>query len=86
MSEHRQEQEDSLAELARAIRDQLSELPLRDDIHACGEATLYDAETRPYEMLVLAQKRLQASKHGDESLCWRRLYEEASLWKVLVRW
>jgi cupin-like protein len=58
--------------------------PLKDEdsIHRCGEGILSRLETDPDEVLKLAHSELHVFPFKDVPECWRRLYSEASLWKV----
>ncbi|KAL1306057.1 hypothetical protein AAFC00_004183 [Neodothiora populina] len=74
--------EDRLA-LAEGIRQAIHGLEDDDPIHGCGVAPLRIIEKRPSDVLSLAHVKLHTWKYSEVSVCWRRLYEEASLWKVV---
>lgn len=64
------------------IRDAISSLDQHDPIQECGPAPLRIIQQRPDDILALAHQKLHSWKYSDVPLCWRRLYEEASLWKA----
>lgn len=70
--------------LAQDIRDAIAILSPDDSIHACGPAPLQIIQQRPDDVLSLAHQKLHTWKFSNVSLCWRRLYEEASLWQAIT--
>lgn len=69
--------------LAGDIRDALTSLSPKDPIHECGSAPLRIIQQRPDDVLALAHEKLHTWKFEHVSICWRRLYEEASLWQAV---
>ncbi|CAD0092964.1 unnamed protein product [Aureobasidium mustum] len=70
--------------LAGDIRHALTSLSLKDPIHDCGNAPLRIIQQRPEDVLALAHQKLHTWKFDSVPLCWRRLYEEASLYQAIV--
>ncbi|PNS14183.1 hypothetical protein CAC42_6696 [Sphaceloma murrayae] len=66
--------------LAAWIQSQLQPLSDTDVIHACGDASLQVLKGRPDAVKQLAHEKLHAVPFSEVPDCWRRLYEEASLW------
>ena len=54
-----------------------------DTIHRCGDAPLAILGTSPDEVLELAHSKLHAWPFRSVPACWPRLYEDASLYKVV---
>ncbi|KAF1349809.1 hypothetical protein BDV97DRAFT_296160 [Delphinella strobiligena] len=74
---------DDLLSLAEGIREAITVLPVYDPIHACGSAPLRIIEARSDDVLSLAHEKLHTWKYSEVPTSWRRLYEEASLWKAI---
>lgn len=74
---------DDLLSLAESIREAIIALPVDDPIHACGSAPLHIIDARPDDVLSLAHEKLHTWKYSEVPTSWRRLYEEASLWKAI---
>ncbi|KAF2725931.1 Clavaminate synthase-like protein [Polychaeton citri CBS 116435] len=53
-----------------------------DEIFKCGKAPLAIIQQRPNEVLQLAHSKLHTWPYRDVPVCWRRLYEDASIWKA----
>jgi len=53
-----------------------------DAIHLCGGAVLQILHKRPQVCLELADEKITVIPFRDVPECWRRLYEESSLWKL----
>lgn len=76
-------QVENIARLGSAIESGLKEPPEHDCIHQCGPTALSILNSRPDEVLQLAHEKLHTWPYRDVPTCWRRLYEEASLHKVI---
>ncbi|KAI4741333.1 Clavaminate synthase-like protein [Aureobasidium sp. EXF-12298] len=70
--------------LAEDIRHALTSLSPKDPIHECGSAPLHIIQQRPEDVLALAHQKLHTWKFDSVPLCWRRLYEEASLYQAIA--
>ncbi|KAG9757005.1 Clavaminate synthase-like protein, partial [Aureobasidium melanogenum] len=70
--------------LAEHIRHALTSLSPEDPIHECGSAPLHIIQQRPEDVLALAHQKLHTWKFDRVPLCWRCLYEEASLYQAIV--
>lgn len=66
--------------LAIWIQKQLLDVSEDDSIHECGNAAIDILENRPDAAKDLAYEKLHAFPFRDVPECWRRLYEEASIW------
>ena len=55
-----------------------------DPIRACGESLLSALPRFPHQVLRLAHEKLHSFPYHDVPICWRRLFEEASLHTVLA--
>jgi lysine-specific demethylase 8 len=72
----------SIDEIIALTRTQLT--VSRDDaIRSCGPAALALLPNNPDAALQLAYQKLHDVPYKDVKTCWRRLYTEAALWKVL---
>ncbi|CAK4034205.1 Hypothetical predicted protein [Lecanosticta acicola] len=69
--------------LATQIRQTLDDPAPDESIHLCGLAPLRIIDNRPHDVLALAKEKLHAWPFNDVPTCWRRLYEEASLYIVV---
>ena len=74
-----------LTDLCIQVRAALSDLPPNEPIWDCGHAVVSILSTRPEEVIELAQGMLHAWPYRDVPVCWRRAFEEGSLWRVLLR-
>ena len=74
---------DHLLRLATTVTKALGTKIQDDPIHECGRAYLVVLESRPEEVLDLARQKLHAWPYKSVPACWRRLYEEASLWSAV---
>lgn len=73
-----------LADIIRSTHEELSaSLSDNDEIHGCGQAALSILPARPDACIRLAHEKLHAYPYKDVPTCWRRLYTEGSLWKIL---
>lgn len=70
--------------LVDLIKGAISPLQEDDSIHECGIAPLEIIQPRPDDVLSLAHEKLHTWKFSKVPHCWRRLHEEASLWKVVA--
>ncbi|KAH0343129.1 Clavaminate synthase-like protein, partial [Aureobasidium melanogenum] len=70
--------------LAGDVRHALISLSPEDPIHECGSAPLQIIQQRPEDVLALAHQKLHTWKFDSVPLCWRRLYEEASLYQAIL--
>ncbi|KAJ9631833.1 hypothetical protein H2203_000233 [Taxawa tesnikishii (nom. ined.)] len=73
----------ALAQLVRSIEDGLGVPVANDTIQDVGQQCLHIIRDRPDEVIRLAQKKLHTWPYAEVPNCWRRLYEEASLWKAI---
>lgn len=69
--------------LAERLKKAISPVDERDCINACGPSPLSIIQKRPDDVLSLAHEKLHSWKYTLVPECWRRLYEEASLWKAI---
>jgi hypothetical protein len=70
--------------LAEDIRRALISLTREDAIYQCGDAPLSIIQQRPEDVLALAHLKLHTWKFDSVPLCWRRLYEDASLYQAVI--
>jgi hypothetical protein len=70
--------------LAEDIRRTLISLPREDAIYQCGDAPLSIIQQRPEDVLALAHLKLHTWKFDSVPLCWRRLYEDASMYQAVI--
>jgi len=68
--------------LIAQIENSLQVLSANDPIHAVGSAPLAILSSRPGVVIAHAHSKLHAYPFSDVPVCWRRLYEEASLWWI----
>jgi hypothetical protein len=73
----------TLYEIAQLTRQELTTAQKTDPIRECGRAALSLLSTDPELCLKLAYQKLQDVPYKEVKTCWRRLYADASLWKVL---
>ena len=69
--------------IAQDLRRQLNVTIDNDTINDCGKAVLRIITSRPDEVVDLANTKLHARPYKDVATCWRRAYEEATLWKIV---
>lgn len=74
--------EGHLLHLANQICNDLDELVPNEQIHLCGLGPLKIMESRPDEVLDLAHQKLHTWPFKSIPMCWRRLYEDATLSKA----
>ncbi|QIW97111.1 hypothetical protein AMS68_002629 [Peltaster fructicola] len=70
--------------LATLIYEVLGTSSTDDSLSSCGSAALYLVSRDPDAVLELAHEKLHAWPYRDVPLCWRRMYEEASLYKAAM--
>ena len=70
--------------LAEHVQDALRSLYPSDPVLECGDAPLRIIQQRPEDVLALAHHKLHTWKFDSVPLCWRRLYEEASLYQAIL--
>lgn len=70
-------------QLSTVLTASLTDLAHDDPIHAVGPAPLAIIATAPDAVAACAHDKLHAYPFKDVPVCWRRLYEEATLHKVL---
>ncbi|KNG49822.1 hypothetical protein TW65_03413 [Stemphylium lycopersici] len=73
----------TLEEIVRLTRQELTTTQKTDPIRECGRAALSLLPNDPELGLKLAYQKLHDVPYRDVKTCWRRLYTDASLWKVL---
>lgn len=71
-----------LIQLARQICKDLEETVANETIHFCGLGPIKIMESRPDDVLALAHQKLHTWPYKSVPMCWRRLYEDATLSKV----
>ena len=70
--------------LQSLIRNELTKPPKPEDpITNCDTARLSEMREKPEEALIHAHKQLHVFPFKDVPDCWRRMYTDASLWKIL---
>ncbi|KAK1047616.1 hypothetical protein LTS16_005076 [Friedmanniomyces endolithicus] len=69
--------------LAQEIEDLLNNAAANDTVQECGPAPLRIIATHPEKVLDLAHAKLHAPPYQSVPLQWRRLFEDASLYKVV---
>lgn len=74
---------DVLTSLCKLLSLELQNIDEEDCIRDVGLAPLAIIACRPEAVLKLAHQKLHAFPFKDVPTSWRRLYEDASLWKVL---
>ena len=70
--------------LADEIQSALTPSSPEDPIHECGYAPLSIIQKRPEDVLALAHQKLHTWRFDSVPLCWRRLYEDASLHQAVA--
>jgi hypothetical protein len=73
----------SLHEIAQLTRQELTAAQKTDTIRECGRAALSLLSTDPELCMKLAYQKLHDVPYKEVKTCWRRLYADASFWKVL---
>lgn len=66
------------------IQDSLAAISANDSIHECGAAPLGIISTHPAHVIKLAHRKLHAYPYKSVPDCWKRLYEDASVWLALT--
>lgn len=70
-------------DISELISDSLCDRIDSDSLYDCGEAVTEIIRHRPEEVKDLAHSKLHTWPFKDVPLCWRRAYEEASLYEAL---
>jgi hypothetical protein len=73
----------SFAEITQLTRQELTTASKTDSIRECGRAALLLLSSDPATCQQLAYQKLHDVPYKDVKKCWRRLYTDATLWKVL---
>ncbi|USP81521.1 uncharacterized protein yc1106_08795 [Curvularia clavata] len=73
----------TLQEVIQLTRHELASPQNADPIRECGRAALALLPADPELALKLAYQKLHDVPYKEVKTCWRRLYTDASLWKVL---
>jgi hypothetical protein len=73
----------TIQEIAQLTRQELTTASESDDIRECGRAALALLPTDRDTCLKLAYQKLHDVPYKEVKKCWRRLYADASLWKVV---
>lgn len=74
---------EGVSSLATSIIHELQTRIPDDPILECGPAYMTILQSRPQIVLDLARQKLHAWPYKNVSPCWRRLYEESSLWSTV---
>lgn len=72
-----------ILELAGEIARELDKPVENESIHLCGPAVIALLESRPEEVLDLAYEKLHTWPYQHVPTFWRRLYEDAALWRLV---
>ena len=75
--------EHPLADICTQVRNALKDIDPGDSIWDSGDAVVSVLALRPDEVVTLAHTMLHAWPYRDVPDCWRRAFEEGSLWVVL---
>ncbi|KAH8730785.1 jumonji domain-containing 5 [Phaeosphaeriaceae sp. PMI808] len=70
-------------EIVRLTRQELATTSGTDSIRECGRAALLLLPVDPATCQELAYQKLHDVPYNEVKTCWRRLYTDASLWKVV---
>jgi lysine-specific demethylase 8 len=73
----------TLEEITQLTRQELTTASKIDPIRECGRAALALLPSDPDTGLKLAYQKLHDVPYKDVKTCWRRLYTDASLWKII---
>lgn len=73
----------ALEEIIQLTRDELTTAQEHDSIVECGRAALVVLRTNPELCAKLAYQKLHDVPYEEVRTCWRRLYADAALWRVL---
>lgn len=74
----------TLEEIIELTHHELTTAQENDSIVECGRAALSILSTNPGLCLKLAYQKLHDVPYKDVKACWRRLYTDATLWKVIT--
>ncbi|KAH7384465.1 jumonji domain-containing 5 [Pyrenochaeta sp. MPI-SDFR-AT-0127] len=78
-----QEDAPTLDEIIQLTRHELTTASKDDLIRECGRAALSLLRSNPELCLKLAYQKLHDVPYKEVKTCWRRLYTDASLWRVV---
>lgn len=78
-----QELAPTLLEIIQLTHSELTTASKDDPVRECGRAALSLLRSDPELCLKLAYQKLHDVPYKEVKACWRRLYTDASLWKVL---
>jgi hypothetical protein len=73
----------TLAEVIQLTRQELTTASKTDPIRECGRAALAILPSDPDTCQELAYQKLHDVPYKDVKVCWRRLYTDATLWRVV---
>jgi hypothetical protein len=73
----------SMAEITQLTRQLLTTASKTDPIRECGRAALALLDSDPGMCQELAYQKLHEVPYREVKTCWRRLYTDATLWKVV---
>lgn len=73
----------TIAEITQLTRQQLNTASKTDPIRECGRAAIATLPQDPHTCQQLAYQKLHDVPYRDVKTCWRRLYTDATLWKVV---
>ncbi|EAT86117.1 tRNA wybutosine-synthesis-related protein 4 [Parastagonospora nodorum] len=73
----------TISEITQLTRQQLTTASKIDPIRECGRAALAILPQDPHTCQQLAYQKLHDVPYRDVKTCWRRLYTDATLWKVV---
>lgn len=77
-----QESATALNNALLSVRKTLTRTLTNDALRDCGPSVVSRLQSHPDEVTELAHEKLYTWPFADVPLCWRRLYEDASLWKA----
>jgi hypothetical protein len=73
----------TIVEISQLTRQLLTTASKTDPIRECGRAALQLLPSDPQMCLELAYQKLHDVPYREVKTCWRRLYTDATLWKVV---
>ncbi|KAH7396745.1 hypothetical protein DE146DRAFT_657595 [Phaeosphaeria sp. MPI-PUGE-AT-0046c] len=74
----------TMTEIIQLTREQLTTTSMTDPIRECGRAAQLLLPANSDMAQELAYQNLHTVPYKDVRTCWRRLYTDATLWKVIV--
>jgi hypothetical protein len=75
----------TIAEITQLTRQELTTASKTDPIRECGRAAIAILPSDPNTCQELAYQKLHDVPYKDVKACWRRLYTDATLWRVVER-